>query len=201
MSLFPSSSALRRRGALLCVLAGALALGAGAQAQVQEKRIEQILKPDTTRAFDLRQSSVSGKKFSTPDTPLPVKASPVLRKFDARSYLTGAFHANKTYWAGDFQFAASNKSASTRGGNIATASYPIRSLPFPVQALSDKGAYFEANKEFSARAHESKAWEKTREKLLRQLTPEEAANVGYKGDFHELKTIDDIRALLNKSKW
>lgn len=182
---------------LLLLVAGLLCLGTAAQAQQQESRIDQILNPDPTRRFDLRNAKSygirnykgqSGKVVETKSATLP-------DKFRAKEYLTGAFHSQKSFWQGDFKYSVNEANTKSRflfllpGKSYTTQAVPTKAFP-------DKGKYRDASATSPTRDFRGKE----RDKMNKHLTPEQATNNGYRGDLHELKSIDDVRALLNKSK-
>ncbi len=180
------------------IAGGLLCLGAAtAGAQEQESRIEKILKPDMTRQYDYGKTASGAKAFnSSTGGRVPVENKAFgLRKFDAKDYLTGAYNGQKSCWMGDFKYNADDKKASRF-----LFIFPSKNYKTQTAATKD---YSGAQKKYSDAAVSNPTRDfrgKEREKLKQHLTPEQAANNGYRGDLIQLKSIDDVRALLNKSK-
>ena len=180
----------------LLMLGGALCLGATAQAQQQEARINQILRPDESKSFDLSMQKKFGARSydSRTGRVIDLKKVSESRQYGIKSFLTGTFRGDKSFWMGDFKYSAGEANTQPRclftlpGKSYATQAAAVKSAPG-----FDK--HYEAanvpTRDFRG---------KEREKFRAQLTPEQAANNGYRGDLTELKSIDDVRALLNKSK-
>lgn len=185
------------------VLGGVLCLGGAARGQ-SDSRMEQILHPSTERAFDLTRE----KSFGTKDYDgrskkvLETKSTYLPQKFNAKTYLTGSFHNDKSFWLGDFKYSVGDanttphssflrsvKSFQTKNAPVKDApgikNYSDASTSLPTRDYRGSGAF--------ASATDSK-------KLHILLTPEQAAKNGYEGSITELKSVDDVRALLNKSK-
>ena len=177
-------------------LVGALCLGVTAQAQQQEEKIERILHPDMNKSFDLSMQKKFGSNAFESRTNRVVEMKTISdpRQYAIKSFLTGAFHGDKSFWMGDFKYSASEANMQPRHlFALPTKSYSTKPMAVKDAAGVDK-KYDAANvptRDFRG---------KEREKLRTQLTPEQAANNGYRGDLNELKSIDDVRALLNKSK-
>lgn len=177
-------------GALLC-------LGGVAGAQEQESRINQILKPDLGRAFDLTKEKKFGSKgyenqngrFSQ------IKSAYMPQRFQAKDYLTGSFHNEKSFWMGDFKYSVNEANTKSRFSFLLPGkTYGTKDVP--TKAFSHQGTYRDSAVTSPTRDFRGKE----RDKFKSHLTPEQAANNGYRGDLVELKSIDDVRALLNKSK-
>ena len=163
-------------------------------AQQQESRMEQILRA-RERSYDFQQGKTvrsnafykSGKSAADP------KPASLPAKFRAKDYLTGAFSGNKAYWAGDFKY--STKEAPTRSARESRKTHETK------QAATStfRGQKQSADPALTAPTRDYRGSE-ARRKDQGHLTPQQAANNGWKGDVHELKSIDDVRELLNKNK-
>jgi hypothetical protein len=188
-----------RSSLILPLIAGGLfCLGAAtSQAQQQESRIDKILKPDMTRQYDYGKTATGSKAFNAPNgNSVAVENKSVgLRKFDAREYLTGGFQAQKTCWMGDFKYALDEKKSSRFLYIFPTKNYKTQTVATKDFSSSQK-KYSDAAVSTPTRDYRGQE----REKLKQHLTPEQAANNGYRGDLQQLKSIDDVRALLNKNK-
>ena len=177
------------------VLGGVLCLGAAAQAQQQESRIEKILKPDRNQSFDLMQAKKFGSKSFDSKTSrnFQLKSVSTPQKFNAKEFLTGKFHNEKSFWMGDFKYSA--------GENF---NLP-HSFQLPKNFSTNAVVVNRAtglDKHYDAANIPTRDYRGTeRNKMRSHLTPQQAAQNGYDaGELKELKSIDDVRALLNKSK-
>ena len=182
---------------LLLLLGGALCLGVSAQAQQQEARIEKILRPDEGKSFDLSFE----KKFGTSNFDsrtgrvLDFKSLSESRQYSIKNFLTGTFRNDKAFWMGDFKYTATPE-ANTQARSLFTL--PGKSFNTKTVAVKTVAG---VEKHYDASDVPTRDFRgKERQKLDVPLTPEQAANNGYRGDLTELKSIDDVRALLNKSK-
>jgi hypothetical protein len=185
------------RSLFLPLLLGAvLCLGGAAHAQIQEEKIERILRPDMNKSFNVSMQKRFGTSSFDSNTGKVVEMKTVTepRKFSIKSFLTGEFHSGKSFWMGDFKYSTNDASTQPRF---------LFSLPgksYATKAMSVKGAAG-LDKPYDVASVPTRDFRgKERERLNTQLTPEQAANNGYRGDLKELKSIDDVRALLNKSK-
>ncbi|MEI8235005.1 MAG: hypothetical protein WCH57_10005 [Verrucomicrobiota bacterium] len=186
---------MRRHLFLPLVLGGLLCLGGGARAE--DSRMDQILHPGTERAFDLTKEKRFGSKaFDSRSNKVIEKKSVFLpQKFDTKTYLTGGYHNDKAFWMGDFKYSVGAANTTPRslflapGKTYQTKAAPVKDAPGVKQ-------YTDASTMLPTRDFRGKE----RQKLGTLLTPQQAANNGYQGDLTELKSIDDVRALLNKSK-
>ena len=116
------------------------------------------------------------------------------KKFDAKEFLTGNFKGDKPFWMGDFKYATAEANTTPRS-----------QLVLPKNSDAGKSAAVksarESQKHYETGTVPTRDFRgKEREKLNTSLTPQQAANNGYRGGLTELKSIDDVRALLNKSK-
>ena len=178
------------------LLAAGLYPGHALQAQQQESRMNRMLHPDLSQSFDLDKSKMFGSKAF--DGKSRRSAEPknffLPQKFNSKEYLTGAYSGGKSFWLGDFKYSTAEANTTPRSQlNLSTNSDAAKSAPG--KSARDAGKHFETG---SVPTRDFRG--KERAKLNTVLTPEQAANNGYQGDMHELKSIDDVRALLNKSK-
>jgi len=178
------------------LFAGGLCLGGAAQAQEQESRMDKIIKPDLSRSFDVNMSKSFGSKAfdSKGSRNIELKSVSWPKKFDAKEFLTGNFKGNKQFWMGDFKYGTAEANMTPRS-----------QLVLPKNADASKSAPVKSARENQQRyvtgtvpTRDFRG--KEREKLNTSLTPQQAADNGYRGGLTELKSIDDVRALLNKSK-
>lgn len=179
------------------LLGGLLCLGGVARAQQQESRMDQILKPDLGRAFNISKEKQFGSRGfdSSTNRVLDTRNAATPKKFEAKDFLTGSFHNDKSFWMGDFKYSTSSASTGSRFLFLfPSKKYGTKDVA--VKTFHDKGSYNDSAVTTPTRDFRGKE----REKLNKSLTPEQAANNGYRGDLTELKSIDDVRALLNKSK-
>ena len=188
---------MRRIALLPLFLGGLLCLAGAAQAQQQESRIQKILHPDTTRQFDLTREKRFGAQSYDGATgkSAPVKAAPAFRKFDGKEFLTGAYHTDKSFWMGDFKYNAGAEAIIK----------PRSLLLLPESAHAGKAAAVKTapntQKTFEAATVPTRDFRgRESERFHRTLTPEQAAANAFEGPLTELKSIDDVRTLLNKIK-
>lgn len=159
--------------------------------------MEQILNPNPNRRFNLvYDKKVPGKGFNaSTGGVVETKAAAVSKNFNTNSFVTNASHAAKTYSAGDTGYDAG--ATKKKFGFLSW----FQGKSYTTKAAS--GAKdFGGNKKYGDTAVTAAPRDfrgKERDKLNKTLTPEQAANNGYKGDLKEMKSIDDVRALLNKN--
>jgi len=182
---------------LLLMLGGALCLGSAAQAQQQEEKINRILRPDENKSFDTslqKKFGTTGFNSSTGKT-IVVKKVPESRPYNIKNFLAGTFHSEKSFWMGDFKYSGTSE-ANTQPRHLFTL--PEKSYSAKPVAMKSATGW---DKKYDAASVPTRDFRgKERAKLNVPLTPEQAANNGYQGELTELKSIDDVRALLNKSK-
>jgi len=165
---------------------------ASLQAQKQEARIEQILRPDPTRQYDFQQDkSYRSRSFSkSSKKAMDPKAAYLPQKFRAKDYLTGAYSGNKSWWAGDFKY--DTKDAQTRSFFQSGKTHQTKEAAtnaFAGQKNYTTSAVTAATREYLG--PEAAA--------VKRPSDEVAKREGWKGNLQVL-SIDDIRELLNKSK-
>ena len=191
ISLFMSRSLL----CLPLVVGGVLCLGGAAQAQMQEEKVNRILHPDMNKSFDTSiQKKFGSSSFNnnTNGRVIEMKTVSESRKFNIKSFLTGKFSNDKSFWMGDFKYDL---------GNSKTLS---RSFALPESFLTNAAPVKRAqgiDKHYDAASVATRDYRGTeRNKMRAHLTQQQAAQNGYDGELKELKSIDDVRSLLNKSK-
>ncbi|MCX6967356.1 MAG: hypothetical protein NTZ46_06160 [Verrucomicrobia bacterium] len=178
------------------LLGGLLCLGGTAYGQQQEEKIDRILHPDLNKSFNVSMQKKFGSNTFDSRTSRVVELKTVSesRKYNIKSFLTGEFRSDKSFWMGDFKYSA--KEANTQSRSLFTL--PGKSFSTKPMAVKDAAG---ADKHYDVASVPTRDFRgKEREKLQSQLTPEQATYNGYRGELKELKSIDDVRALLNKSK-
>ena len=182
---------------LLLMLGGALCLGGTAQAQMQEEKINRILRPDESKSFDLsvqKKFGTTGFNSSTGKV-IEMKKVSDSRQYSIKSFLAGTFRSDKSFWMGDFKYSGASE-ANTQPRHLLTL--PEKNYNAKTVAMKSATGW---DKKYDAASVPTRDFRgKEHEKFKVPLTPEQAANNGYRGDLNELKSIDDVRALLNKSK-
>ena len=188
---------MRPLASLSLLLGGVVCLGVAAQAQQQESRMDKILHPNLQQNFDLDMAKSAGTKSydsSKTSSSVPLKPGFWTKAFSPKGFLTGAFHGDKSFWLGDFKYTATEANTSARIP-FALSKKSYDTTPAAVKTANDAG------KQYDARTLPTRDFRgKEMDKFKSHLTPEQAANNGFRGDLTELKSIDDVRALLNKSK-
>ena len=172
----------------VCLFPGA----AGAQEQ-ERKLMDRIDNPDMNRAFELQKATSFGtNSFGTTGT-AHVKEFYYPKKFNSKDFLTGSYGGSKQCWMGDFKYALNafdtkslsesgkrfgTKAVATQGANDSTKGYGVKE--FGTQTAHFRG--------------------KSQDKFDKQGPTALAGPVGYEGTLAPLKSIDDVRDLLNKNK-
>ena len=178
------------------VLVGALCLGGAAHAQQQEEKINKILHPDMNKSFNtsMQKKFASTNAFnSSTNKVIELKTVSESRNYSIKSFLTGNFHHETSFWMGDFKYSASETNPLPRSFMLAGKSFNTKTV-----AVKSATGF---NKHYDAANVPTRDFRgKERGKLNAHLTADQAANNGYRGELTELKSIDDVRALLNKSK-
>lgn len=160
--------------------------------------MQKILKPDQNQTFDLMKGkAVIGKAFEKKANPsFDLKSVYWPKIFNAKSYLTGRFVADKAFWMGDFKYASGEGAANLKP----KSSLSFLQKQYATKTVDSKTADV-TGKTYDTRSVATRDFRgKEKDKLKRQLTPEEAANNGFRGELKQLKSIDDVRDLLNKNK-
>lgn len=162
-----------------------------------DSRMDQILHPSTERSFDLsREKSFGSKDFSGNENKVvETKGTYLPQKFSAKEYLTGGYHNDKSFWMGDFKYSVGDANTTPH------TSYLAQKKTFQTKDVAVKDAagikkYTDASTNLPTREYRGKE----SQRLNTELTAEQAAKNGYGGELKEMRSIDDVRALLNKSK-
>jgi hypothetical protein len=187
------------------LLCGLLYLGTPVRAQEKDSRLEQILHPDPNRRFDLvYDKKVKNKGFYSPSGTVETKAAPV-KSFTTSGYITAAYKGEKAYNSGKSGYDVS----STQKKKFSFLSW-FQGKKYATKTASDTKD-FAGSKNFSdtnltAATHDYRgggAFQSKDEpgKFKKNLSPDNRELPNTYGDgFQELKTIDDVRNLLNTSK-
>lgn len=173
-----------------------MCLGTAAFAQQQESRINKIIKPNLNQSFDTSTAKSFGTNSfdKTNGKSVSLKTSSWTQVFNIKAFLTRNFRNDKSVWMSDSKFATTDANTSPRSPLRVTEKVAA------TKAATVKTAY-DAEKGYDTRTAPTRDYRgKEMEKFGAHLTPEQAANNGYRGGLTELKSIDDVRALLNKSK-
>lgn len=177
---------------------------APAFAQQQEsKLLDRVLKHDQTLEFDIaKASSFTGKASRTNSA--RTKGFHIGQKYAPKEYKAKAFAGTKSAWQGDFKF--STREANTSGKyRIPNAQKEAETKTMRVKAAR------EAEKSMGTRefANAQRPF-LNRGRSQDQIDEGQAAGTNprvlqytlqdkWTGSLNELKTIDDVRALLNKN--
>ncbi len=183
-----------------------LCLGTAVQAQSKGKakneqpdsRMEQILRPDPYRRFDLVYDKKAGTKgFSAPSGRMIETKAAETREFRTKGFLANAYRADKAYSQGatSYNVSDSQKKKLSFTSWFQGKSYSTKASTSPKDYQDNGKKYKDSAASTPTRDYRGKE----RDAMNRKLTPEQAANNGYKGDLREMKSIDDVRALLNKN--
>jgi len=162
-----------------------------------DSRMDQILHPSTERSFDLsREKRFGSKDFTGHESKVvETKGAYQPQKFSAKEYLTGSYHNDKSYWMGDFKYSVGDANATPH------SSYLAQKKTFQTKDAAVKDAagikkYTDSSTNLPTREYRGKE----SQRLNTALTPEQATKNGYGGELREMRSVDDVRALLNKSK-
>ncbi len=179
---------------LLAAFACGIAL-APAHAQEQERKLmDRIERPDMTRSFGADKKDFMGSKSFSGGGAAQVKDYSLLKNFRSKDYLTGSYSGNKGFWMGDFKYATQEADTEGRGAAAQARKKDFATKALPVKDLQDGG------KTYASRTMATKAVEwKGRSQDKMDVQGPEAMNTIRDGTFTELKTIDDVRNLLNKN--
>ena len=178
---------------LLCLLTGV------ASAQQQEQKLmDRIDRPDKSRAFELQRASFSGGKGYSATGSAYVKDFYYPRTFRSKDFLTGSYAA-KQCWLGDFMFAT--RPAYTKSDAAAEKQYNTKAMPTNSAYYAEKGygvKTFDSKDPISQ--SDSRVRGHSQDKIDKLGPAAFAGPMGYEGTLAPLKTIDDVRDLLNKNK-
>jgi hypothetical protein len=172
-----------------------------------DARIDQILHPDVGQSFNLSKEKRFGTKgYDTSSPNILEFKSPVLpQKFNAKEYMTGSFHGEKAFWMGDFRYSVNAANTAPKslfflpGKTYQTKAVPVKGVNDASKNFTDVNSAL-PTRDFRGGGAFGRSGKFDQQRLDTPLTPEQAAANGYRGDLTELKTIDDVRTLLNKNK-
>ncbi len=182
------------RFALCLLILFLLATGVHAQTTAKEQTLyERIMKPDTNKTFDpSATASVGSRSFHSGAA--PVKEFHFDQRFSAKPFAAREFSGAKSAWMGDFKFSTSPARAK---GDYAGphAGKQVDVKPVATKQASDAGKTA-ATRELPGANRPYMGPEAA--KLKQALDPNRLPRSS--NELHELKTVEDIRALLNKNK-
>jgi len=192
-----------------------------AHAQVQERKLmDRILKPNESLTFDLKNATFNGgKSFSTGAA--NVKEFYIPQRFNSKEFRTESYAGTKGFWMGDFKY--TSKAFDTKqSARLASVIKPFGTKEVPVVSASESSKAFGVKKfatkatSFSGRSQHKIDEEGPGAQSSIGLGGNSSSSqgsvaMGDDGKYHvepvdtyqilkELKTIDDVRELLNKSK-
>ena len=176
------------------LLVSLLAMVRPAAAQEQDRKLlDRIERPNMSLDFGAQQRAFFGAKTFQQGGKARVKDFQYAEKFKAKNFLTGAFSGQKGAWMGDFKYKTSE--ADTEGAGATKRIVKAHDTKeMPVKSSRD------ANKDYSTGTYATRTSGfkgKSQEKIDLE-GPQAVTNI-QDGTFTELKTIDDIRNLLNKN--
>lgn len=182
-------------GAFLCLAASAQARE---KEQPKDSRMEQILKPNPNRRFDLTyDKKADSKGFNMPSGRVIETKSAQTQEFRTKGFVANAYRADKAF----SQAGTSYDVSDTQKKKLSFTSW-FQGKSYSTKASNLPKDYRDNGKKYNDSALSMPTRDfrgKERDAMNKKLTPEQAANNGYKGDLKEMKSIDDIRALLNKN--
>ena len=181
--------------ALPLFFGAALYLGGTAHAQQQESRIEKILQPDMNQSFNAEKAKHFGSNaFETKSSKnFGLKALSWPQKFDSKEFLTGSYRNDKNFWMGDFKYSVGDAYSTKPRSLLVLPQKETKAVAVKTAPGMDKHSEAASipTRDFRGREFQ---------KMKTPLSPDQGANNSYEGTLTELKSIDDVRALLNKSK-
>jgi len=193
------------RSPALLLLAAALALPWGdACAQEQESQlVTRLLRPNTDLEFTGFGREFNGQKAFNGSGRVNLKSFYFSERFQAQEYLTGAYYGQQTFWRGDFQYRT--KEANTEANeNVRRMQRDFATRE--VDTVKDNQTARDAAKS----PHDSgrKSWDSGKSTAVigrsqARFDKEGLAGqqkAGWTGDLTEIKTVEDIRNLLNKDQ-
>ncbi len=185
--------------ALGCLFLAAVAPQAAAQEQ-ERKLFDRIMQPDMSLDFTLnrkeffKEGANSHKSYYNPST-TATKQFHFIKDFNAKSFTTRDYYGNKGFSQTDTTF-------RTDAANLSQTESLRRAVrDFETKDVAVKTAH-DAHKTNEVKEYAGKEWT-GRGRAQDQINREgEAAQskIGYHGSLYEIKTIDDVRELLNKNQ-
>ncbi len=174
-----------------------LPLCASSQAEEdrQSQRMYDIEHADLSKSFDLRLSSFGNRSFDADRSQAKTKSFFFWQKTEAKTFEAEEFQGSKSTWFGGLRFFT--KSATVKGRN----EIPYLDRPFATKTVPVTTATA-AEKTAATRA--LPGGDRTYlgpeiSKMKRPMDPTRPPD-GWQGNLSEVKTLEDVRALLNKNK-
>ncbi len=165
-------------------------------AQQQERSLlERIEKPDMTLSFGAQKTEFHGAKDFSGGKGARVKSFYSPAKFRAKDYMTGSYADRTGPWRGDFTY--NTKSANTDGrGWTQRAVREHRTKDVAVKDSRDANRNYRTAEHSSA--NRSSGFKGKSQDKIDIYGPQSVLSIPSDSGFQELRTIDDIRNLLNK---
>ncbi len=182
---------------LSALLLGAIGFVRPASAQEQDRKlIDRIDRPNMSLDFGAQQKSFFGAKSFQGGGSARVKEFYYAEKFKAKDFLTGAYAGQKGAWMGDFKYKTGD--ADTKGRGMTQKIVKEHATKeMPVKSSRDASKDYSTTETYVTRMSDFRG--KSQDKIDAQ-GPEAMLTIQPDGTFTELKTMDDIRNLLNKNK-
>jgi len=177
---------------------------ADAGAQEQEGHlVNRLLRPNQELEFSGFSRSFNNQKAFYGSRKANVNAFYFKERFQAENYLTGAYHGQQNYWRGDFRYRT--KEANTgRSENVRRMEREFATRE--METSKDNRTSRDAVKAVRDSGKDSRlAGKSTAVKGRSQVRLDEEGlagqrKTGWTGDLTEIKTVEDIRNLLNKDQ-
>ncbi|HWL54172.1 MAG TPA: hypothetical protein VNQ90_17150 [Chthoniobacteraceae bacterium] len=178
-----------------------VAIAPRAIAQEQERKLmDRIMEPDMTLDFTVNRSeffkegSTNHKAYYNPRS-AATKEFHFIKDFNAKSFSTRDYYDNKGYARSDATF-------KTDAANLSQTESLRRAIrDYQTKDVTVKTAH-DAHKTNAVKEYattETRFRGRAQDQIDREGVAAQS-KVGYHGNLHELKTIDDIRELLNKNE-
>ncbi len=165
-----------------------------AEAQTQDRGLmERIDKPDLHRSFIAQKGAKFGTSAYQKTGEAYVKEFYYPKKFSSKEFLTGSY-ATKPCWMGDFLY--STRAAKTPSWWDAGKHFGTKTMA--TNAVYDAAKGYGADKAVPAKTASIRG--RSQDKIDLQGAAAMAGPMGYEGTLAPLKSIDDVRMLLNKNK-
>ncbi len=159
--------------------------------------MDRIERPDMNLRYDAKKNFFGAKSYGGAGS-ANVKEFYFPQKFRAKDFLTGNYSGGKNFWMGDFKYATKDARgvAAVTGQKNSTAA----AKTFDTKSMPVKSAY-DSDKNYTSSTFATRQWSgrgKSQDKI--DLEGEGALSSIHDGDFKQLKTVEDVRQLLNKNK-
>ena len=181
--------------ALLCLIALTPPEATAADPAQIRNRAYELDHPDLSKSFDLRLSSYGGRSFNTTDSPEKSRSFFFRQKTAPKEFQTREFQDSKPSWFSKLPFFT--KSADTRGKyDLAFRDKKVETRALPV------GESRFARKALPVRSLPGGDRPYLGPETDRAAKPVPPANppTGWRGNLTEIKTVEEVRELLNKNK-